>query len=231
MIAEHKKPGLGSGIYSYSEAARLLNVSTSKVRAWSEGYVRKRGEERVLQRPVLQGGRESGGFLTFQDLIELMFVKELRNAGVELATIRAAAQVLSEELQTPYPFAHERLVTDGAQLLREHGSGYQSVADKQHVFAFVAQFFKDIIFEDREAVSWLPMGKDRPVLVDPHRSFGAPIETSRGVRTDVIYSAYEAEDHDAQLVAEWYDIPLESVQAAVEFEQQWQRKEIGRAHV
>ena len=210
-------------MYSYSEAAHLLRVSKSKVRAWAEGYVYNRSGKHVRQAPVLQGQRPYSDMLTFQDLIELMIVSQLREAGVKLQEIRDAAQLLAEDLDTPYPFANQRLYTDGVQILREHGKGYQNVAKQQQVFEFVEEFFKNIKFKDDIAVAWTPMGPDVPVLVDPHRSFGAPIETARGVRTDIIHSTYRAEG-DMSSVAEWYDIPLASVEAAVRFEEQWQQK-------
>jgi len=216
------QPGLGTGIYTYREAARLLRVSSAKVRSWAEGYVYALNGREREKAPVLQRRVWVPGLLTFRDLIELFFVREFRKAGVSLQDIRDAARLLANRWDTPYPFAHDKLNTDGRQILLEAGEHYENVANQQQVFQFAADFFKNIDFRDEIAESWWPLGRDKLIVVDPHRSFGAPVELRSGVRTDVIFATYRAEQ-DFQAVAEWYDILPEAVTAAVEFEEQWSK--------
>lgn len=216
------RPSLGTGIYSYSEASRLLCVSTAQIRGWAEGYVRWLQGSEQRGKPVLQQ-RPVQGLLTFYDLIELFFVREFRRTGVRLEEIRKAAAVLAEGLHTPYPFANSRLYTDGRQILREAGDQYENVARQQHVFHFVQQFFKNIDFSQELPEKWWPLGHERQIVLDPHRSFGSPIDFKSGIRTDVIYATYQAEQ-DVEAVAEWYEIQCERVNAAIEFEEQWCKK-------
>lgn len=213
-------PALGTGIYTYAEAARLLRVSVAKVRGWAEGYVRHINGEQRRSQPVLQREVHRYKLLTFFDLIELFFVREFTNAGVKLSETRAAAEYLSQQLNTPYPFACCKLDTDGVQLLQEAGDAYINVAHQQRVFEFVKLFFKDIDFDDDcQAKAWWPLGRDKFIVIDPKRAFGAPIDVRSGVRTEIIYSTYKAEG-DVQAVADWYEIKPDVVEAAIEFEEQ-----------
>jgi len=220
--AAHAQPGLGTGIYTYAEAARFLRVSSAKVRRWAEGYVYWLNGEQRRKGPVLQRERPPLGLLTFCDLVELFFVREFDKAGVKLQDIRDSARLLADELKTPYPFACERLHTDGVQILRAKGRHYENVARQQKVFKFAEDFFKKIEFaDDCLARRWWPMGPDKLVVIDPHRSFGTPIEAKSGIRTDVLYAAYKAEEGDSKAVAEWYEISREGVESAVKFEEEW----------
>jgi len=65
---------------------------------------------------------------------------------------------------------------------------------------------------------WSPLGKERTVVVDPARSFGAPIVVPGGVRTRILYGGYKAEG-SFQAVADWYRVTSIVVQDAVEFEE------------
>lgn len=221
------QPGLGSGIYSYSEAARLLKVDPRRVSRWAGGYVAHRRGRIICKPPVLQSDSAREGVLTFQDLIELRFVKFYLDEGVRIATVAAAADKLAEELNYPYPFACMRLMTDGKQLLEQLGeTTFRNAVDNQMVFDFVRSFFRDIDFDEEtcSAERWYPMGREGLIVVDRHRSFGAPIVVAdRGVRTDILYSTYEAEDGDAELVANWYGVSTDAVMAAVEFEREWRK--------
>lgn len=215
------QPGFGSGIYTYHEAARLLNVHPTQVRRWAEGYVYTfKGRERT-KKPVLQRVKTAEGLLTFNDLIELFFVRELSGAGVNMEDIRATSELLSRELDTPYPFACEKVFTDGVQILREAGGDYENVAARQMVFQFIREFFKDIEFDDDcRALRWYPLGTAKPIVLDPQRSFGTPIDLTTGVRTDVLYLTYKAQK-DVDAVADWYEVSPEAVEAAIEFEVTW----------
>lgn len=217
---ERKSPQLGTGVYTYAEAARLLRVSTAQVRGWAEGYVRRVGDGVKLGESVLQRPSVETGLLTFYDVIELRFVKAFRDAGVALKEIVAAARLLAQEWETAYPFARRDLYTDGRQLLRRAGPQYENVANKQQVFEFIEAFFRDTDFEDQMPQRWWPLGHEKLIVIDPHRSFGIPIHVKSGIRTDVLYSAYQAEQ-DTKAVADWYETDPEAVEAAVEFETRW----------
>ena len=69
-----------------------------------------------------------------------------------------------------------------------------------------------------EPERWWPLGTNRSVIIDPHRSFGAPIVFEGGIPTLILYKAVKA-DQSVNFVANWYDIQLQEVIDAFEFEQ------------
>jgi uncharacterized protein (DUF433 family) len=84
--------------------------------------------------------------------------------------------------------------------------------------------FKDVVILDDRASEWWPLGCDRRVVVAPDRQFGAPHIAEKGVRTDVIAEAVAAEGGDANAekdVAGWYDLTLDEVRDALQFEGPW----------
>lgn len=71
----------------------------------------------------------------------------------------------------------------------------------------------------KEPERWWPMGEDRRVVLDPNRSFGAPI-CVEGVPTRILVGSMEAEQ-DATLVSRLYEVSLGSVNDSVEFQARW----------
>src|SRR5205807_6254544 len=96
------------GLYTVSEAARLLRAPTGSIYRWAKGYsFRSKGVARrsapLLERDYPELIAEN--ILTFIDLVELKVVRDLSSLGVKLATIRRAAECLSDRYQTSHPFA------------------------------------------------------------------------------------------------------------------------------
>ena len=67
---------------------------------------------------------------------------------------------------------------------------------------------------------WRPEAGRKVVVLDPERSFGKPILDEFDIQTQVIARAVAAEEGSEKRVADWYDIPVPAVQAAVHFERQ-----------
>lgn len=211
-----------AGIYTIQDAARLLQVTPRKLQGWAEGYsYRKHGETRGPG-PVIERSDAEPGLLTFRDLIELAFVREFREAGVPLPTIRDDASALRDEWGTAYPFASRRIAEFGKRWVDP--DLMLTIRGKQQVFEFGREFFRSVDFDDKGlARLWYPLGRDRLVLVDPTRSFGAPIEQRSGIRTEILYRQFKAEG-GVQAVADWYEVSPEGVEQAVEFEERWRKK-------
>lgn len=213
---------LGTGIYTFGEAATLLQVSSQKLARWAGGYTFKRDGEVRASGPIIDRTDAEPGLLNFFDLIELFFVREFRRAEVPLQDIRRDAALLRREWQTSYPFALRRLVELGQRLVDR--TQMHTIWGKQQVFEFARGFFRDVDFDDSGlAKAWHPLGKSKLIILNPARSFGAPIEVRSGVRTEVLYRQYRAE-RDLEAVAEWYEVTVEGVEQAVEFEERWRAK-------
>jgi uncharacterized protein (DUF433 family)/DNA-binding transcriptional MerR regulator len=219
---------LGIGLYTVPEAARLLRVPARKLRRWAEGYTFADGRfsEPLFQRdyPELAARR----ILTFQDLIELSLVSQFRQKGVSMPAIRAAAKWAAEQFRTNHPFAVKRFHTDGKRLFAEgeipvNGKGgrerlYRELPTYQYVLDLAEEFFQKLDYEDDQVRHYWPLGKHRPVVLDPARAFGQPIDPDSGVPTRVLYEMHQA-GQSVEEIADWFRVTPDAVRAAVEFEQ------------
>ncbi len=219
------------------EAARLLSIPTGKLRRWAAGYdFNYRGAPRFSE-PLIHGEfKATKGFveISFLDLIELLFIKTFHDRGVSLPVIRMTAAKAAELLHSDHPFCNQRFRTDGhtifAKLARkqlEAEEGLTAVDWRlidlrtgQHQFhdivtPFLQQFEYDL--ETDLVRQWWPMGKQRKVVVDPALNFGAPVVAGVGVNTALLGEAHQ-KGRSAQALANWYGLPLASVNDALAYE-------------
>lgn len=226
LAREHETAGVGVGIYSLPEAAAFVQTSTVTIRRWLMGYrfpVRHRGG---LSRPVFSPqlpvveGHIAIGFL---DLIELLFIKKFRKHGVTLPTIRRAARKAGQLWSTDHPFCLKKLKTDGRTIfgsveMEEGDEGLLDLARSQWAFQKVIDpYLSQVDYDLGAAIRWWPLGRKRPVFLDPRFCFGRPIVEPGHVPTRAIYAAIQADQAERE-VAKWLDISVPAVRAAVEFE-------------
>lgn len=218
MIAGTAQTHLGVGLYSLAEAARIIREPVGNVRRWasvSGGLV-----------PRILNSEEQT--ITFIELIELHFVKMFRAEGVSLQTIRRASRAAAARFDTAYPFAVKRFDTDGRSIfatLRSTTSNRNVLEDLergQYVFQQIMRpFFRKLEYgTTRELVRFWPLTKRRPIVLDPKRKFGKPIDVDSGVPTEIIVSALHAGGGQSPaVVARWLGVSLRAVRAAVDFEE------------
>jgi uncharacterized protein (DUF433 family) len=165
--------------------------------------------------------------VTFRDLIEIQFVHSFRDAGASWATIRKAATKASEITHSDHPFATRRFVTDGETIFEEIAATVPNRALLDLVKKPGQLSSRDILLPSLRAkldVSaegarrWWPLGKRRPVVIDPERQFGQPISSEEGVPTVVLARAVKTMGSEGR-AAKWFDVSKTAVRAAVEFEQ------------
>jgi hypothetical protein len=205
---------LGVGLYSLVEAARLLKTPRRTLSRWVEGYVLELRSGAKRYAPIID--RDDFSLLTFGDLVELMYVRGFRDAGVELDELRGTAAKFREEWETPYPLATKRFATDGKKLLIERGGEWRDALTGQSQ-AFFEAIGKQLVHAGEFASEWRPLGMNRAVVLHPDRSFGKPIEDTSGAHTFVLAEALDAEQ-DASAVAWWYGTTIAAVEDAAEFE-------------
>ncbi len=209
------------GIYGIPEVALYLGVSpplisgrkvsTTKLRYWirtSVPYIP------TSAYPTRQR------FVTFLDLVSMRMVAMLRSEGVQLHEIRTTEQYLRKEFGLQWPFASRGLWTYGHQVfirLEEH----LLTASKfgQQAMDFVKGWLRevriDMGFDDTElASSWCPYER---VCLDPKIQFGEPCIKGTRISTHTIWSNVKAGD-GLELVAKLYDLPIDDVRSAVEWE-------------
>ena len=215
---------IGVGLYSIVEAARLTAVSTTTVSRWVKGYARLRHGERVEYPPLMPANLrpiDDKVALTFRDLMEVRFVGKLRALKVRWSEIDRTVSTARDILKTRYPFGSLVFKSDGARVFAELEKGGRLLRDRQFAFGVVFEqsLFAELEYEADQVVRWRPSAGSNVVVLDPQRSFGKPLLDEFDIQTRVVAEAVEAEG-SAPRVAEWYDIPLHAVHAAVSYERQ-----------
>lgn len=219
-------PGLGMGFYTLPQAARMSGVAAKSIRRWLKGYrYAYRGHDvrqpAVVDAPGLEGFPD---IATFLDLIEVQFVNAFRLEGVSWKTIRVAAEHARDLTGATHPFASSRFVTDGKTIFAE-------IADRSRNRELLdlrnnQMAFRRVLLPSLRAKLDLgkggvqrlwPLGKRRPVVIDPQRQFGQPISAEEGVPTAALARAYAVQGSYAG-VAGWYCVSRQAVRAAVEYE-------------
>jgi uncharacterized protein (DUF433 family) len=220
------KEMLGKGIYAVPEAARLTGVSGQRIRRWLRGYSRQAGGKERISLPLWQHDlpdAEGCLALSFRDLIEVRFVDAFLE-HVSWRTLRIAAELAAEIIQSTHPFSTQRFKTDGKTIFMEiaeesRDPSLLNLVQRQYsIYEIVDPYlFKSLEFGyGGNAERWYPLWPNRRVVLDPHIAFGQP--TVEGVPTYVIAGAAKAEGSPRR-VSNLYDISPAGVAAAVKYEQ------------
>lgn len=221
-------------VYEISEAAHFLHLRADRVRRWLLGYECRWGEPRKTSRksPVVQrrAGEDSRA-VSFLDLMELLYGKAFLERGFSLQKVRLALDEAKQYLKDDHPFARRRFFTWGENIYLEFPTrGGLAIVDllqkgQLAIRPIILHVAEQIEF-DREtglASAWWPLGRTRPVTLNPKVSFGLPTVTGRGIRTANVYDLYLAENGDTSTVCGWFELSQEEVRAAVEFEESLRR--------
>lgn len=228
MLTE-QVPGIGVGVYTHREAAVLAGLRAERVARWVRGY-RFKGRDGTPSEsgPVFKSDWEirPGGpvTLSFLDLVEMLFVKAFLDEGVSMPTIRKAAEEGVRLFSTKHPFCVKQFETDGRDIFvsiekETHDEHLVDLVRKQAVFqAVIRPLLHHLKFNVAGIASaWWPRGESFPVVLDPARSFGAPIIAKRGVPTRMLAGPVLAGD-SPDFVARMFDVNHREVECAVDFE-------------
>jgi uncharacterized protein (DUF433 family) len=161
--------------------------------------------------------------LDFADLAEILFLQRFLTLGVSWKTIRIAVDRVREMIGMAHPFSHKRFTTDGKSILAEVAREEQDhillnlVSDQIEFEELIEKhFLAEIDFGRGDTPRrWFPLGKARQVVVDPNRFFGAPF--AQRSPTAALWGSFSAEQ-SFELVAEMYDVAIDAVLDAVEYE-------------
>jgi uncharacterized protein (DUF433 family) len=218
---------LETGIYTLSEAAHLLGVKAATVRAWVNG----RG---ARQAPLIdnQLGRVGHIYLiSFANLMELRFVAKFVERGVTIRMIRTVMDEVRAVSKLAHPFASSVVfTTDGKNILARimDADGAERMEDLKSknlvMIDIVLDSLKpDIVFDAKgDATAWFPRRAIAPnVVVHPRFSFGRPILIGSQTPTEAIEDYAKVEGVDA--TAELYEISVDRVKEALEFQQELRR--------
>ena len=204
--------------YRVFEAARYARTSQQTIGNWERVRENRAGA-------VSTRGERKG--LSYLQLIEVGIVAAMRKSGVTLERIRQAREYLCNAFDSSHPFAHYRFKTDGKFLFMDYDQIVRSDKDKllalnengqlawnEILSALLHEFEYDM--EIGTVMRWRVAGYDSPVRLDPRIAFGAPHVS--GIATWVLRERWKSGESLAD-IAEDYELPLQSVSAALRFEQ------------
>jgi len=219
------------GLYPPAEAAQLLHVQPAMVRRWSRvlaGAWRK--ETNTAARPMANETRSKQSAWSFLDLVDLLFVERFMSDGWALREVASLAEKTAAQLGTAHPFAARRFkdqYLDALCVQSRNGTNAASKDTSETIDGrcntlsdILGRLFDNLDFDgSTHAVRYWPLGRDGRVVLDPKRKFGRPIDDETGMAIRTLFDATVAGGgQDEQVVAEWFDVPLEAVQSAVRFE-------------
>lgn len=217
---------IGVGVYSPVQAARLLHVPTQLLQRWIYGDRR----HKPAVSPYFTGLQDPRQrVLTFFDLVQLLAIREARNAKLPLEAIREAVTEAQRQYgeSMPLTFRHAMYIFDGSVWIHLHDKyphvvGLSRKDRGQHASAKIVQSVsKGITFDlDGRAESWVPMrrGKNH-ILLHRKRRFGQPMVMPKGYVTSLIAPSVIGEG-SVRAAAEAYGIPTAAMQLAWDFEKE-----------
>jgi uncharacterized protein (DUF433 family) len=210
-------------MYSEAEAARLLRVAQGTLHYWLEGGVR-RGKR---YKPVIRQEPKGERSVSWAEFVEAGLLRQYRREHqVPMPELRAFIDTLRNELDVPYPLAHERpFVGVGRQLVveaqDEAGLAPEfflvAKARDQLVLTASSQSFVDrVTWESDVATAWRPHDdRDSPVRVSPIHRFGRPAVA--GISTEVLWE-HEDGGESVDEIGEAFSLSPRDVRWALSYE-------------
>lgn len=226
----------GTGVFSESQAARLLGVQSRTIRRWWRGYKYRPspGEPVRTLAPVGRMERDLPSHegkrpLSFLEFAELVVVTAFINQGLPLQRIRSAAEALMKQHGVDRPFAYKRVFTDGRDIFLAF-SGEARAPDlvkltrdderlQIRAGGIEEPFVVEIGFSDDDkeiAEKFYPRGKGVPIVVDPNIAFGAPVIAGTRITIEAISAMVRGSSVEETAAA--YDLSNEIVKAALDYE-------------
>lgn len=220
-------------LYTVAQAARIVDVPPSTLTTWAKGYVRRfPGRKSVAGAAVvtsLEVAQPREPSIPFVGLAEALVLAAVRRSGVPMQRVRPALVQLQQEIGIQHALASRRLYTDGAELMFDFaernlqspiGVGARElvvVRNGQRVFTGVIdEYLQRIQYgaDGYAAVIKLPSYRDASVVVDPSKSFGAPVFERGGARLDDVLERFWAGDSMGDLSDE-FGVPRTELEDAV----------------
>lgn len=207
-------------LYSYADADRLAGVSRGTSKRWLAGYVYRNLQGDRIERPPITPGLEDRGFVSFIDLIEIVAIGGLKALGFTLTQIRRIVIDCQDQVGVPRPLTTLKFKTNGYEIFVNQGDTLLGLGKKKGLRAWneiLGPFLEDLDYSGSFVSRWWPLGKDKPIVVDPDYGYGLPVVANSGVRTEIILERFQAGDLPAQ-IAKDFNLDSVEVERALQFE-------------
>lgn len=213
---------IGEGIFTIPEAAQILNLSSAKVRRWVNKYWEYDFLNNEDDYSSYTWGESRDKGFNFYTLIEIITVYTFREIGVSFHKIKLDHELLSDILETIYPFSTSQLMTDGISIFYKYDEAALLNLDRSMQTSFkriIEPYCKKIDFDEKNylAERYWPLGKDHHIVVDPHHRFGQPTIAGTNITVDSLLTLMRAGEEKKD-IADLYEIPVEQVEDVLFFQ-------------
>jgi uncharacterized protein (DUF433 family) len=213
-----KKPSLGIGLYTVPDVANILNLDKTLVRRWLHEYWGN--QFRLKGKSFASWGKGREKAIHFFTLIEFYVFYQLRKLGVSAQSIAKSHEIISQELDTGFPFANSQILTDGKKIFYTVNGEIIINADRSkqiNINSIIKQFCQKIDFgSDSNAMRYWPLGKEKNIVVDPHHQLGQPTVRNTNILAETLYSMYTSGEK-IEFISSLYDVSEGDVRASIEF--------------
>jgi uncharacterized protein (DUF433 family) len=209
--------GVGTGIYTLTDIASILQLPAAKVRRWMHEYWQLRFGSPESEFSYGSGKELVTNFLT---LIEFFTFYQLRHHGVSAQKIVKAHGILEITFGTKYPFAQSNILTNGRPVLFSGEVGKLIKADETlqiTIKEIFEPFCKKVEFNEDDIVKrFFPMGKDHSIVIDPKRQFGQPVIDDTNILAETIYNLHRGGE-SVETITCLYELTVDQVNDAINY--------------
>jgi len=219
-------------IYTLEDAARILWLAPSTLKAWTMGqrWHESSGKPRHFV-PLIIPPESDEPMLSFTNLIEAHVLRAIRRVHkVKMNAIREAMKTIREEFESLHPLADVDLYTEGKNIIVKYG-GYMNMSHGKQLEMeqVIAVYVKRIEREEHKLARFFPFFNEprikgpgieeqpKIVSVNPFVSFGRPVVTDTNIRTEAIAERFFAGDSIDDLSKD-FKLERSIVEAAVRYE-------------
>lgn len=213
-------------LYSIAEAARIVRVKPTTVRAWALGRTYPTSEGAKSWPALIHAADAKQKRLSFANLVELHVLSALRDKKVQVERIRSATQFIRRELKATHPLADVDAQTDWVDIYVEFLGRLINASTSTFTLRPLVERYLERIERDEQGLAsrLFPITRDddvgpRAVAIDPTRRFGRPVLVCANIETSVVAERYFAGE-DPGSIASDLGIDLSDVHEAVRFENQ-----------
>jgi uncharacterized protein (DUF433 family) len=191
---------LGSGLFDFQEAARLLGVTDQST-------------------PLVPASH--GWALSFGDLVAASVVVTLRKREIPYPTLHHVKNVLATRLSIAQPFGNKAAIdllgSAGADLVADLGHGWESIPSHQLTLRGPLETYLQRIEFGHDGIArrWVPFER---VLLDPAIQSGSPCVSGTRFETLEVFDLVE-QGYSFTEISRDFALELAGVECAVRFEQ------------
>lgn len=146
----------------------------------------------------------------------------LTEAGVRTKEILKAHKELTKMYDTTFPFALKNVLsqikTDRKKIyLSDKNNLITLDGTRQLNLSFIKLFFEKLDFDQSNlAIRFWPLGKEKSILIDPHRKFGHPVLNNKNIYPETIFNHIKAGD-PSNYIGFIYGLSEREINDAVKF--------------